>query len=69
MAKVVKECKVELERLKMDDELKLHEIELLQFKHAQQLESETVPRDFELYVQHLKLIGEGKLIPEGAPSN
>lgn len=42
---------------------------MLQLKHAQQLESEKLSREFELQVQRLKLISEGKLAPEGAPLN
>lgn len=68
MANVVKERELELKRLKMDDLLKKREIELLQLKHSQQLESEKLSRDFELQVQRLKLIGEGKMPFEGVPS-
>lgn len=48
--------------------LKRREIELVQLQHSQQLESEKLSRDFELQVQRLKLIGEGKMPFEGAPS-
>lgn len=65
---LLKNVNFELERLKMDNMLKQHKIEL-QLRHAQQLQSEKLPREYEVQVQRLKLIGEAKLAPEGAPSN
>lgn len=44
-------------------------MQLLQLKHVQQLEAEKMSKEFELEIQRLKLIGEGKITPEGAPLN